>query len=130
MKKLFTLVFGLVFLASPMLAFAQTWQTVAQLTAITAALEAQQASVSSGQSLACAAVFSTSTVQVGQPVAIAWGSVGAIDPLASSSSIPMWSKNGSANLSFTQVGTWTYSFTFYSASNASTTCSAKVSVTK
>lgn len=130
MKRFLTFIFGFILLAAPALASAQSWQTVAQLTAVAASLEAQAAVASTGESLACAALFSASSVHLGEQVALAWGSVGALDPLSSSSSVSMWSQNGSATLSFTQVGTWTYSFTFYSAQNSSTTCAAKIVVAK
>lgn len=117
-------------LLAPTLALALASQTVAQLTAVAAGLEAQEVALQNDKPLACAVVDSTSTVRVGQQMALAWGSVGALDPLTSSSSIPMWAPNGVSILSFARTGTWTYDFTFYNAQNATTTCEAKILVTK
>ncbi|MDR3571948.1 MAG: hypothetical protein P4L81_07245 [Candidatus Pacebacteria bacterium] len=130
MKPVIASVFALTLSAFPALTFAQSWQTVGQLTAIAASLEARQNSISTGEPLACAALFSTTSTKVGQQVSLAWGSVGAVDPLTSSSSVSMWPQQGFSTLSFTKVGTWTYYFTFYNNNAASTTCSAKIAVTK
>jgi hypothetical protein len=95
-----------------------------------AQLEAKESSLESGEALSCAAVFSTSTVALGQEVDLAWGSVGALDPRFASTTRSMWTPQGASVLSFTQAGTWTYFFTFYSANDASTTCAAKIIVKK
>jgi hypothetical protein len=132
MKK--TLAFGIAFIfaTAPAFALADAF-TLAQvqiehLTAIAAALEAQEAALASGQSIACAALTSAPSVRVGDTVALAWGSVGAMNP-ADDTSKPMWTQNGVTVLSFDKPGTVIYSFTFYSASGATANCSAKVVVT-
>jgi hypothetical protein len=130
MKRAITTIFGFFLLATPMLALADTLapaQTLVQYTTVLANLEAQQVAVTTGQSIACAVVFSKSSVQVNQLVALGWGSVGAMNP-GDNPSISMWSQNGGAMLSFTQAGTWTYSFMFYAKSGATTTCTAKIVV--
>ncbi len=131
MKRIATLM--LLVAASPLTASASAvpiGQTPLQLLTTLAAVEAQEVSLSSGQSLACAALFSAPSVQVGKGVLLAWGSVGAVDPSLSSSSVPMWAPHGGSTMEFSEAGTWTYSFTFYNANNASTTCNAKIVVTK
>lgn len=134
MKRCLTLIAAFLLLAIPLFAAAQgtipLGPTPLQMLTVAAQLEAQEAALASGQSLACAAVFSTSSVSVGQNIDLAWGSVGALDPQLASTTLPMWAPEGGSVLSFTQVGTWTYSFTFYSATNATATCTAKVRVTK
>lgn len=115
---------------SPTLALADPARVspdILHLTAIAAALEAQAASLASGQPLACAALPSKTSVAVGEPLALAWGSVGAVDP-ADDPSKSMWARNGVSELLIKQPGTWVYSFTFYSPSGATTTCGAKVIV--
>jgi hypothetical protein len=127
-----TIVFGLSILifATPALALAQNiplGQTIQQLTAVAAALEAQEAAASGQQQVACAALFSAPSVQLNRHVVLAWGSVGAMSP-GDDPSKSMWTQNGSSILSFTQSGTWTYSFTFYAKSGATATCTAKIVV--
>src|SRR6185312_15561256 len=97
-------------------------QTTQQLLTTVAALEAEENATGPGQTLACAVIFSSPTVRVGDHVYIAWGSVGALDPSTSSSSLALWPQHGSADLSFTQPAVWTYSYTFYSQSGATKTC--------
>ena len=129
MKRSIAFACGFAVAALPLFAGAQTAPTVAQLTARIAALEAQENAAASGQSLACAAVFSAPSVKVGDSVALAWGSVGALDPLTSSSSVPMWSRNGASTLTFAHPATWTYFFTFYDVAGDQKTCYASVRVT-
>ncbi|HUO50707.1 MAG TPA: hypothetical protein VMU25_04065 [Candidatus Paceibacterota bacterium] len=133
MKKIFTSVLGAL-LCVPVLAFAQTASTsqssLNQLMVVATALEAQASSLQSGQPLACAVLFSMPVVHLHETVVLAWGSVGAIDPEVSSTSQSMWAPHGLSTLSFDKLGTWKYSFTFYSQSGASTTCDALIKVVK
>lgn len=133
MKKILAGVVG-ASLWMPAFAFAQTANSsqmvINRLMTIAAAIEAQVASLESGQSLACAALFSKPLVHLHESVALGWGSVGAIDPQASSTSQPMWAPHGVSTLSFEKAGLWKYSFTFYGQNAASTTCDAKIRVVK
>jgi hypothetical protein len=95
--------------------------------AVAAALEAQVASLSHGQALACAALPSKADVAAGEPLALAWGSVGAMDP-SEAPERSLWPQNGASELTIGQPGTWTYYFTFYAESGASTTCEAVIRV--
>jgi len=130
MKKFLVLVLGSALFAAPALAFADSGipsgPTPLQLLTRVAALEAQQASMQSGQTLVCAALFSTSTAQVGQQVALAWGSVGSVEQ--TKDTLNMWPLGGGSLMSFATTGTWSYPFTFYNATGGSTTCTAKINV--
>jgi len=88
-----------------------------------AALEAQESVLSSGRTLACAALTSKTSVKVNEPFALAWGSVGATQVPGG------WTQNGATMVTISHSGAWTYSFTFYSAIGGSTACSAKIIVT-
>lgn len=101
-------------------------QTPLQLVTTLAAVEAEESAMQSGQSLACAAFFSTSTASVGQQVILGWGSAGAAPQTKDIEN--MWPLEGAATLSFSKTGIWNYPFTFYSASGGSTTCTAKITV--
>ena len=103
-------------------------QTPVQLLTTVAAIEAQEVSIQNNEALSCVALFSTSTAKIGQQVALAWGSVGAVPQTKDVAN--MWPLNGGSLMSFATAGTWTYSFTFYSATNATTTCIANILVTK
>ena len=131
MKKILAAGIALFLAASPALALADALTPaqvkIQQLTAVIAALQAQEAALASGNPLACAALASKTSVRVNEPLALAWGSVGAMDP-ADNPSKPMWAQNGVSDLSIRQAGTWTYSFTFYSATGATTTCNATIIV--
>jgi hypothetical protein len=134
MKRILSLIFSVIFLAAPASAFAdsstQLGPTLAQRLTAAAALQAQVNSITTGQKLACSVLFSAPSVKVGDLVAIAWGSTGAIDPETASTSLPMWEPEGGNTLDFQQPGTWTYVFTFYSQDGTSVTCSAKIVVTQ
>ena len=126
MKKILCFGIAAVVACSPFLATAQTLPvgpTLAQLTTRVAALEAQEAA-SPGQSLVCVALFSAPSVKVGQEVALAWGSVGAVEQTKDTSN--MWSLDGGSTLLFSKSGSWIYSFTFYGANGSSTNCSATI----
>lgn len=69
-------------------------------------------------------LMSTSSVSVGQQAILAWGSVGAVEQTKDAENIRP--TDGAQTLLFSQPGTWTYDFTFYGASGATTTCSAKI----
>lgn len=131
MKPLFASLCAACALAAPASALASSLspqQTDVQyLTAALAQLEAQIASLQQGGALACAAAASKPIVRAGEGFALAWGSVGAVPPSASSS-VPMWTQQGVSEISIQQPGAWTYSFTFYAANGASTLCTAKVVV--
>jgi hypothetical protein len=117
---------GLSFLVAPATSSIPIGQTPVQLLTTVAAIQAQEVSASSVQPLACAALFSTSTAEVGQQVVLAWGSVGAV--LQTKDTENMWPLNGGSLMSFATTGTWSYPFTFYSANGGSTTCTAKITV--
>jgi len=131
-KRVTAAALGFLLLAAPALALADglssTQIQIQQLTAVAAALEAQEAALG-GQSIVCAALMSKASVRVGEQVALGWGSVGAMVP-SDDPSRPMWTQNGASTLSFTQPGTWNYSFTFYAKSGATATCSANIVVTE
>ena len=132
MKGLFASLISLVLFATPALALADNTipigPTPLQLLARVAALDAQISSMQSGQALACAALADQTTVKVNEPFALAWGSVGALDPATASSTQSMWTQNGGTMVSIQTPGPWTYSFTFYSASGGSVTCTVKILV--
>jgi len=100
--------------------------TPLQLATRVATVEAQVAAMQGGQSLACAMLFSTSSVPVGQEVILAWGSVGAVEQ--TTDTLNTRPTNGAVTLLFSQAGTWTYSFKFYDASSNSVTCKAQIKV--
>lgn len=130
MRKALSVVVG-AFLLLPAFAVADSAiplePTIAQLATRAAALEAQEASLQSGQPLACAMLFSTSSVSVGQEVILAWGSVGAVEQTKDTEN--MRATNGAATLTFSKPATWTYVFTFYNESGGSVTCNANIVVT-
>jgi hypothetical protein len=130
MKKVIATSLGCLLLAAPALALADSFTSaqtqILHLTAIVAALEAQESALS-GQPVACAALASKPSVRVNEQFALAWGSVGTTDS-ASSSGNSTWTPNGSSIVSIQQLGTWTYSFTFYGAQGATATCTAKIVV--
>lgn len=134
MKRAVVSVLASVLLAVPAAAVAQTaiptGQSTVQLLTTAAALEAQIVAAETGQSLACAALFSAGSVKTGQPVALAWGSVGALNPATSSSTRSMWTQDGGNFVTIQTPGTWTYSFTFYDGNGNSQTCDANIVVTK
>lgn len=101
--------------------------TAQQLMTRVAALQALVAAASSSSPVSCAALFSAPQVKVGDTVIVAWGSVGALPP-GSNPNVSMWPQEGASTLSFTKAGYWKYSFTFYAANNATTTCTATVHV--
>jgi hypothetical protein len=133
MKK-FLSIFAVVLIATPALTFADSsipiGQTITQMTTTVAALQALESAAQTGQPLTCALVFSAPKVSVGQQVSIGWGTVGALDPATSSSTMPMWTPDGGATLLFQTAGTWTYSYTFYGSKGGSITCKASIVVTK
>jgi hypothetical protein len=132
MKKLFAFGFGTLLLTAPVFALADSGipigQTPLQIETTLAAVEAQVMAIQGNQSLLCVAMSSATSTKVGQQVLLAWGSVGAVaqtkDPLN------MWAMNGGTTLLFSAPGTWKYSFTFYDATGASTTCSVKITAVK
>lgn len=128
MKRMFAAAFSVILFASPALALAQSaipvGQTPLQLLTTVAAIEAQEAAIQNNESLACAALFGASSAQVGQPVALAWGSFGAVSN--ASSSQPTYTPEGATYVTLGKAGTWTYSFTFYGQSGAAVTCTAKI----
>ena len=103
-------------------------QTPAQLLTTVAALEAQENSLQNNSPLACAALFGAPSVKVGQQVVLAWGSIGAIQQ--TKDTLNEWPLDGASTLSFSTAGTFKYPFTFYSASGATTTCAAEITVTQ
>jgi len=131
MKKIFALPFVFVLMIAPAFALADTGiptaPTPLQLITRTAALEAQLASTQSGSALACAMLFSASSTPLGNDVILAWGSTGAVEQAFDTKN--MRDTAGAVTLLFDQPGTWTYTFTFYDAARAATTCSAKILVT-
>jgi hypothetical protein len=131
MKKIFAFGFGILLLTSPALALADSaipiGPTPLQLLTRVAALEAEEASIQSGQALACAALFSAPTVEVGQQVILAWGSVGAMAQTKDTEN--MWPLDGASTLSFADAGARTYPFTFYGA-GGTVTCNATITVTQ
>ena|SRR5665213_591526 len=121
--------FGLLLLVMPAFASADgvpTQPTAAQLLTRVAALEALEIAASTTSPVSCAALFSAPSVAIGRTVALAWGSFGATDQTKDTEN--MWPQNGASMLSFSRAGTWTYDFTFYSASGSSTTCTAQINV--
>jgi hypothetical protein len=134
MKKILVFGFSAFLLAIPALVLADSaipiGQTPVQILTTAAALEAQESAASGDQTLACAALLSAPSVKVNEPVALAWGSIGALNPATASSTQPMWTPDGGTMVSIQTPGPWTYSFTFYSASGASVTCTAKILVTQ
>ena len=131
MKRLFVYSLATLLFASPALALADSTipigPTPLQLLTRVAALEAEEASIQSGQPLACAALFSAPTVAVGQQVILAWGSVGATQQTTDMEN--MWPLDGASTLSFADAGSRVYPFTFYGVNGGSVTCEAKITVT-
>ena len=121
-------VVGLSLLVAPATSSIPFEPTVTQLATRVAALQAEINSMQTGQALACAMLTSTSSVSVGQQAILAWGSVGAVEQTTDTENIRP--TNGAQTLLFSQPGTWTYNFMFYSASGATTTCSAKITAHK
>lgn len=115
---------GISFLVAPAVSSIPLGPNALQLLTTVASLEAQEASIQNNESLACAALFASPTVKVGQPVALAWGSVGAV--LSASSSQPTWTPEGATYLTLAQPGTWTYSFTFYGQNGKTVLCTANI----
>lgn len=131
MKRFFALSIVLMFSFAPAFALAGSivplGQTPLQALTTLAALQAQASSVSSQQALACAALSSEQRVKVGEPVILAWGSVGSSQADAPAGKAT-WTQNGAQEVSLGQTGTWTYYFTFYGPASASITCSVQIVV--
>jgi hypothetical protein len=102
--------------------------TPAQMLTTVASIEAQEAAITNNESLACIALFSRSTVSVGQQVILAWGSTGAVEQ--TKDSLNEWPLDGAFTMSFSQTGTLVYPFTFYDPEGNSVTCKASIVVTK
>lgn len=130
MRKIIAICVALGFI-TPAFALADTLApfqpTPAQLLTRVATLEAMEAAASSTAPVSCAALFAEPSVNIGDTVLLAWGSIGAL-PAGSDPAVSMWPQEGASTLSFTQAGTWTYSFTFYGTNNATATCTASVRV--
>ena len=130
MRKIIAALFAL-YLLGPAFAFADTaiplQPSVAQLLTRAAALEALEA-MSATSSLACAALTNVSTVRVNQPFILAWGSVGAIGPSASST-VSRWPIAGASSITQQTPGTWMYRFSFDGQQGGSATCTARITVT-
>jgi len=131
MKKFGTFIFSILLFA-PAFALADSMipvgPTPPQLLSRVATLEAQEASLQTGESIACAILFNVQSAKVGQQVVLAWGSVGAVDQTKDPEN--MRPTNGAVTLLFSNSGSWNYSFTFYDANGKSVACSAKILVTK
>jgi hypothetical protein len=132
MKKIATVLIALYFLVPAFALAAPSFPigpTPAQLLTRVAALQAQEAQAQAGTStVSCASLFSAPKVAVGQTVYVAWGSMGALAPGASSTQ-SMWPQAGASTLSFQKAGTWTYNFTFYGVQGGTATCTASIRVT-
>lgn len=130
-RNVITAICGVV-LATPLgFAYADSGalQTSQQIATVAVALEAQIASLQNNSTVACAALFTKPQVHLGEPVVLAWGSVGAMAP-GDDSSKSMWSQNGSNVVSLSMAGTWTYSFTFYAKNGGTATCTAQIVAVK
>ncbi|HUO56306.1 MAG TPA: hypothetical protein VMU27_02645 [Candidatus Paceibacterota bacterium] len=131
MKKI-VLSFAIALIVLPAFAFADSAipiePTLTQLFTRVAAIEAQEAALTATSSLACAALTEVPTIPVGQAFILAWGSVGAMSPGASSTQ-SMWTPEGAASVTQKTPGNWKYDFTFYGLQGGSVTCSATIKVT-
>ena len=128
-EKLCAVSLGALFLGTPYIALADptpAHMQIQHLTAIAATLRAQEVALKGG-SLACAALVSKTNVRVDEPFAIAWGSVGALDP-SDDLTRPLWAQNGAATVSLSKKGSWRYTFTFFGSLGNAVTCTADVSV--
>lgn len=130
MKKIAALFFIFAF-ASPAFALADAASDaqvqIQHIAVAAAALEAQILSIQTGQPLACAVFVSKSLVKVGEPLVLAWGAVGAVDKSNDPTSGEL-APNGVTPVALEKAGTWKYTFTFSSASGATTSCAATIRV--
>ena len=132
MKKRLIAIFIGMLVIGPVGAFADTniptQPTVEQLWARVAELEAEIVAINATSSVSCAALTSVSIVKINMPFILAWGSVGAMLP-GSSTTQSMWPPVRAQSVIQPKPGTWTYPFTFYSETGATTVCATTIKVT-
>lgn len=131
MKKSLVLIAAGMFALLPLSVFADatipTQPTTEQLWARIAEIDAMIVAAQSPSPVSCAATTSVPTVKVNTPFILAWGSVGAMLP-GSSTTQSMWPPVRAQIVTQPTVGTWKYSFVFYSSTGATTSCDTTIKV--
>ncbi len=127
MKKIFASL-ALIALFSPAFAAADSYgiqPSLGQLLTRVAALQA----IVGGKTINCAVAATKTTVRVGEPFTIAWGSYGA-DPKYSTDPQNAYTENGEQSVVLDTPQTRTYHFSFFGLNGSVAKCDQTITVTR
>lgn len=126
--QLATIVAILLF-ASPVLVSADSFgiqPTLGQLLSRLAAVK----SILSGKQIGCEVAATKTSVKVGEPFTIAWGSYGAVEPARSPDPKNAYAHNGQQEMMIHRPETRTYEFSFYAPDGRKESCLLTISVSQ